>query len=112
MAPIRFSNLSAYKPQDYEISKNFVIAKFPYNEHALEILKQPMRDVKKDAKSADIKQRIIETISADNNITIPAIANALGITKKAAEYQINKLKERGLLSRSGSDKNGCWVINR
>ncbi len=36
----------------------------------------------------------------------------LGITKRAVEKQIKKLRERNILTRQGSAKNGLWVINR
>ncbi|MBI2447221.1 MAG: hypothetical protein HYV48_01635 [Candidatus Omnitrophica bacterium] len=33
-----------------------------------------------------------------------------GLTKKAVDYNINKLKEKGFIKRVGPDKGGHWLV--
>ena len=40
------------------------------------------------------------------------IAEHIGISKRGVEKQLKKLKEAGVITREGSDKNGMWKINR
>jgi ATP-dependent DNA helicase RecG len=54
--------------------------------------------------------KILELIEADNKITMSEMAKALLISTTAIENNIRKLRERGILSREGSDKTGRWVI--
>ena len=53
---------------------------------------------------------ILERLEAAPSTTIPALAAALGLTTRAVEKQISKLKESGHLIRVGSRKDGHWVV--
>lgn len=54
--------------------------------------------------------KILELIHENNNITAVSLAHAIGISTRAIENNIRKLRESGLLERSGSDKTGKWLI--
>lgn len=43
-------------------------------------------------------------------ITIPELANTLGITTRAIEKQIAKLQKSGQLKRIGPAKGGRWEV--
>lgn len=43
-------------------------------------------------------------------ITIPIMADRIGISTTSIENNIRKLKERGLLKRIGSPRGGYWKI--
>ena len=43
-------------------------------------------------------------------MTAQDLADNLGITKRAVEKQIKKLRELQVLTRQGSAKNGLWMI--
>ena len=45
-------------------------------------------------------------------ITAQEVAEQVGKSKRAVEKQIKKLKDAGVISRQGSDKNGLWIINK
>jgi ATP-dependent DNA helicase RecG len=47
-----------------------------------------------------------------NKITIVEMAKSLSISETAVENNIKKLREKGILSRVGSDKTGHWQINK
>ena len=54
--------------------------------------------------------QILDMIKISSSITVSEIAEKLGISKRATEKHISKLKAAGVLDRSGSDKSGQWVI--
>ena len=39
------------------------------------------------------------------------LAERIGITPKAVEKQISKLKAEGIIKRVGPDKGGYWSVN-
>ncbi len=53
---------------------------------------------------------IIKMISADKNVSIQEMSEAIGISTRAIEKNIDKLKEQGIVSRSGSDRGGLWEV--
>jgi predicted transcriptional regulator len=59
---------------------------------------------------SSIQKSVIELISADNLITIDALAATIGVSKSAIEKNIRKLKEAGLLERKNGDRCGYWEI--
>lgn len=63
--------------------------------------------VKSSVKTAD---KIIELMRENSQITIPELANVLGITTRAIEKQIAKLQKIGRLKRIGPAKGGRWEV--
>lgn len=56
------------------------------------------------------QQQMLELIESNNKITIVEMAKRLSISETAIENNIKKLKEKGILSRTGSDKTGHWIL--
>ena len=56
--------------------------------------------------------KIIEFIGEDKNITIPVIAEKLGLSARAVEKQMVKLQQSGLIRRVGPDKGGHWEVSK
>ena len=55
-------------------------------------------------------QRIVELIRENNKITTQAMADALGISRRAISKAIAKLQAQGVLRRVGGDFGGHWEI--
>ena len=53
---------------------------------------------------------ILKLMNEESQITIPIIAQRIGISTTAVENNIAKLKEKGLLKRVGPAKGGYWEI--
>jgi len=68
------------------------------------VLKRPV------AGSVKSSVKIIELIIYNVHITIPELAENLGITTRAVEKQIANLKKQGIIERIGPDKGGYWKI--
>jgi ATP-dependent DNA helicase RecG len=54
--------------------------------------------------------KILELLKANSTLTIPELAEQLGITTRAIEKNIKKLQTTGLLSRVGGRKEGNWEV--
>ena len=56
------------------------------------------------------REKILALIAADPSITTAELANRLGITAKGIEWQIGRLKQKGVLERIGPAKGGHWKV--
>ena len=53
----------------------------------------------------------ISLIKDDPKISMSKMAEQTGYSAKQIEKTIDKLKARGIVSRSGADNGGVWIIN-
>ena len=58
------------------------------------------------------EKRLLLMLHDNPSLTATDMADRLGISQRAVEKQIKKLKDMGVISRQGSRKNGLWVINK
>ena len=63
-------------------------------------------------KKTGSREKIIALLSEDGALTMAALARRTGITPKAVEKQIARLKADGILERIGPDKGGRWRIRQ
>ena len=56
------------------------------------------------------REKIIVLLSQDNSLSAEALAERIGITPKAVEKHIARMKAEGILKRIGPDKGGYWQI--
>lgn len=68
--------------------------------------------VKFGVKFGDNEKQLLLLFNSNPGMTAQEVADNIGITKRAVEKQIKKLRELGVLSREGSAKNGLWVIKK
>ena len=54
--------------------------------------------------------KIISLLSQDNSLSAASLAERIGITPKAVEKHIAKMKAEGILKRVGPDKGGHWQM--
>ena len=66
--------------------------------------------VKKFGEKQKSSVKILERIKQTPKITLEEIANVLGISKRAVEKQVKKLREANIIERIGSDRSGWWKI--
>ena len=59
-------------------------------------------------KSSD---KIYGIISDNSTVTIAELSEKLGISTRAVEKQLKKLKDKGYIKREGGRKSGFWVIS-
>lgn len=68
---------------------------------------KPTKNREKKIKS---REKIIVLLSQDNSLSAAALAERIGITPKAVEKHIAKMKAEGILKRIGPDKGGHWQV--
>lgn len=56
-------------------------------------------------------EKILKLILSDQYISASIMADRLGISERAVEKQLAKLKEKKVIDRIGPDKGGHWKIN-
>ena len=56
-------------------------------------------------------EKILELLSGDGSLSAAALAARIGITPKAVEKHLARLKAEGRLRRVGPDKGGHWTVN-
>lgn len=57
------------------------------------------------------QEKIINLIKKNPTITQTEMAKILNLTRDGISYNIKILKEKGIIERVGSTKNGIWKIN-
>jgi len=67
--------------------------------------------VASEKTSEKTSEKILGVISADKTISARQVAKILGLTPRAVENQIAKLREMGVLKRIGPDKGGHWEVS-
>lgn len=60
--------------------------------------------------SGETAARVLSLLSKNAKLTVPNMAQHLGLTTRAVEKQLAKLKEEGRLRRVGPNKGGHWQI--
>ncbi len=58
----------------------------------------------------DTQKKILELLSEDNKQSAAMLAEKIGIASRNIEKNIKTLKDKGMLIRRGSPKNGYWEI--
>ena len=70
------------------------------------------REVEKTSEKTTQKttQKVLELIRQNPSITRRELAERIGISEDGIKFNLNKLKQKGLLKRIGPDKGGHWEI--
>ena len=68
-------------------------------------------DSKNKSKSiGKTAQKIIDFVISDPSMSTETMAYKIGISSRAVEKHISKLRSMGILSREGADHDGYWRI--
>lgn len=89
----------------------------PFIEFMLQALHDAMTEalsktsVKASGKtSVKTSDKIIEELSLNSSMTIPELAEKIGVTARSIERNLKKLQDEGLLRRIGPAKGGHWEV--
>lgn len=105
--------------EDLNIFREFMTTTMIKNlAHDIEVYRESIDDTstsgEKPTKSREKKmksrEKILALLSQDNTLSAAALAEQIGITPKAVEKQIAKMKADGVLRRIGPDKGGYWQV--
>lgn len=65
---------------------------------------------KKSVKKPKTKNLIINMMKENPSITMQQLAEKIGVTPKAIEKQIMRLRAVGTIQREGSNRSGTWKV--
>lgn len=112
--------MSVYDKSIFEFLPNFLRINFYFDKEVLEYLGQ--NELKTTQETTlkttqenytilnETQQNIIKLIKNQPSITQKEIAKELNITRDGVKYNMNVLKELGIVVREGSTKKGNWKI--
>ena len=72
--------------------------------------KQNRTEVDRNKKMKPIQEKILDLIIENSKITQIQMAKRLGVTRSTISLNLKILKEKGIIKRVGSDRNGYWKI--
>ena len=72
--------------------------------------KQNRTEVDRNKKMKPIQEKILDLIIENSKITQIQMAKRLGVTRSTISSNLKILKEKGIIERVGSDRNGYWKI--
>ena len=59
----------------------------------------------------EAEQRLLAFIAGNPRTTAAQVAEALSLSKRQSERLFASLRDKGIISRQGSNKLGNWIIN-
>ena len=110
--------LDAYDKSCFKFMDHFLRVSFKYKENPFEYDQETTQEttLKTTQENYTIlnetQQNIIRLIKNQPSITQKEIAKELNITRDGVKYNMNVLKELGIVVREGSTKKGNWKILR
>ena len=81
----------------------------PFIEFILNVIYETLTLEKVSTKS--IRDRILDQIRNNPNITRNELAAVLNLTPDGVKYHLQILTKKGIITRKGSNRKGLWVIN-
>lgn len=98
--------INKYGEQAFYISDNTIIVTLPINKELLEKVDKPNYEI----ELSETEQKVYNCIMKNENITISELANKISIGDRQVMRVLNSLKDKNIIRREGSNKNGVWKI--
>jgi len=73
---------------------------------------QPTTQITTQMTTQNTTQKILELIEYNSKITRKEMAREIGISEDGIKYNLNKLKEKGIIIRKGTLRSGYWEIRK
>lgn len=97
--------ISVYGKETINIEKNRIVVTIPFNK--INVNEFHITNNKIKEKTEDI---IIRLIRDNPNITIPQLMVKTNLSEQGVIYNLRKLKDKKIIKRVGSKKNGYWDV--
>ena len=100
-----------YGRDAFEFRENSIVVTIPFEKIDTKVGDKVVDKVgDKTKKLNPTRQRIVEEIRNNPNITQPQLMSIIGIGRTAIQNNITFLREKGYIERVGSNKNGYWKV--
>ena len=95
----------------FKFRENSIVVTIPFNKLDTNVVDKVVDKVgDKTKKLNPTRQRILEEIRNNPNITQPQLMSIIGIGRTAIQNNITFLRMNGYIERVGSNKNGYWRV--
>ena len=81
----------------------------PFITFMLNCLKQAVNEIQKSNQKSN--QKILDAMKDNPKVTIRELQEVTGLSESGVKKIIRQLKTDNAITRSGSDKNGIWIVN-
>ena len=98
-----------YGKEVFDFKENSIVVTIPFN-RINAIVGDNVVDKVGDKKLNATKQKILNEMRNNPNITHPQLMNILGLGKTAIQNNISYLRMNGFIERVGSNKTGYWRV--
>ena len=99
--------VSKYGKEVFDITENFITVTIPLNKG--KVVKRDLQK-KKGIVLNECDKKILSWMEENSNITVHEISRQIGVGVTTVTKHIRVLREKGIIKRIGSKKNGQWVI--
>lgn len=100
-----------YGRKAFEFRENTIVVTIPFN--WINVMRDKTGDksyTKTSGEKSEAQVRILSEMRNNPNISIPQMANKLGMAKSSIDYNLAKLKKIDVVERIGSNKTGYWKV--
>ncbi len=101
--------ISRYGKKVFDITENFITVTIPLNK------KRENTNMIKESTNwltGSKDEQILMLMKNNRNIRVHEISKLLGVGTTTVTKRIRQLKERGIVERNGSKKNGWWIVKK
>ena len=99
--------VSRYGKEVFDITENFVTVTIPLNKD--KVMERDLQK-KKGIVLNECDKKILSWMEENSNITVNEISRQIGVGATTVTKHIRVLREKGIIKRIGSKKNGQWKI--
>ena len=99
--------VSKYGKEVFDITENFITVTIPLNKG--KVVKRDLQK-KKGIVLNECDKKILSWMEENSNITVNEISRQIGVGATTVTKHIRVLREKGIIKRIGSKKNGQWKI--
>ena len=100
--------LSVYGESVFDIQDSYINVVIPFNKEVLD--NHGNHEETSDTSLNDKEQLVVSVIIEDNRSTYDYISSKTGIPKRTLTRIFSALQEKGYVERTGSKKDGKWVV--
>ena len=100
--------LKAYGKQAFQISENFIRVILPFSHGFDEDINPKIPHV--TMALTETEEKALELIGQNPKITALEISETIDVSLRHAKRTLANLKDKGLISRDGSNKEGIWRV--
>lgn len=93
------------QPELMQVKLTLHIQNEPASESATESATEPVNE-----PVSKRQQAVLSAMKQNLSITREILANKLNVSLATLKRELSSLRQKGYITRSGSDKNGQWVI--